>query len=103
MQRISPDFEGFRLGVQKCRKTIQNACSESVFYCKGSKVLFVLFRRLTDIRAAKKIFITTRPKKKETDDEPLDALARLNRAKNESTSVKVNLSGLTSIVGRRYP
>ena len=80
-QRISPDFEGFRLGVQKCRKTIQNACSDCVFYAKGSKILFVLFRRLTDIRASKKVFIVNKPKKAEKEAEPEDALTRLNRAK----------------------
>ena len=80
-QRISPDFEGFRLGIQKCRKTIQNACSDCIFNTKGAKVLFVFFRRLTDIRASKKIFLVNKPKKIKTDTEPEDALTRLNRAK----------------------
>ena len=53
------------MGIQKCRKTIQNACSDSVFYAKGTKILFVLFRRLTDIRAAKKILKVTKTKKPE--------------------------------------
>lgn len=44
-------------------------------------MLFVLFRRLTDIRASKKIFLVNNPKKIEKDTDPEDALTRLNRAK----------------------
>ena len=69
------------MGIQKCRKTIQNACSERIFNTKGAKVIFVFFRRLTDIRASKKIFHVNKPKKIEKDNEPDDALTRLNRAK----------------------
>ena len=44
-------------------------------------MLFVFFRRLTDIRASKKIFLVNKPKKIEKDADPEDALTRLNRAK----------------------
>ena len=64
-------------------------------------MVFVLFRRLTDIRAARNLFVVARPKIIEKDDEKEDALARINRAKNEHNSVKCNMSGLTSIVGRK--
>ena len=45
------DAEEFRLGIQKCRKTIENACKdENVFKVKGIKTFFRLQQRKEDMR-----------------------------------------------------
>ena len=45
------DVEDFRLGIQKCRKTIENACKdENVFKVKGIETFFRLQQRAGDMR-----------------------------------------------------
>ena len=50
-QKIALDAEEFRLGIQKCRKTIENACKdENVFKVKGIETFFRLQQRKEDMR-----------------------------------------------------
>lgn len=50
-QRIALDTEEFRLGVQKCRKTIEDAIKDQdVFKVRGIQVFFNLLRRKMDLR-----------------------------------------------------
>ena len=51
LQKIALDAEEFRLGIQKCRKTIENACKdENVFKVKGIETFFRLQQRKGDMR-----------------------------------------------------
>ena len=50
-QRLSPDLEEFRLGVQKCRKTIRDGVkNEQVFEGQGVEIVFHILRKAADMR-----------------------------------------------------
>ena len=93
-------MEEFRLGVQKCRKTIQNAVQNpAVFKSRGSRVIFKLFRRVSDIRASNDLFSAAKKKAKEMNADP-DRMSEFGAVKKPGTST-MSLTGLTGIVGRK--
>lgn len=48
-QNLAPDFEDFRLGIQKCRKTIQDTVSNpDVFNMDGLQGMFNILRKSAD-------------------------------------------------------
>ena len=50
-QALSPDLESFRLGIQKCRRTIQETVKDnSVFAFNGVLGMFSILRRNADIQ-----------------------------------------------------
>ena len=53
-QRLDPGMEAFRLGIQKCRKTIQCAVqSKNIYKVRGARIIFHLLRRAGDLRTAR--------------------------------------------------
>ena len=55
-QYFYPDNDEFRLGIQKCRKTIQDAVSDSAIF-KGESIetMFKMMRRVTEMRSIPKV------------------------------------------------
>lgn len=95
-KRLSPDMEEFRLGVQKCKKTIQNSVgSPEVFKVRGARIIFRIFRRLADMRTARDFFTTMKKKSQAGSDDPLDNL------RSTPGALQVNLTGLTGIMERK--
>ncbi len=51
-------MEAFRLGIQKCKKTIQESVSTgAVFKVPGVDVLFHMLRRAADLKTARSHFV----------------------------------------------
>lgn len=96
-KRLSPDMEEFRLGVQKCKKTIQNSVgSPNVFKVKGARIIFRILRRLADMRTANDFFATMKKKSQVAEEDPLDKLGGVTPG-----ALTVNLTGLTGIMERK--
>ena len=56
VQYFYPDNEEFRLGIQKCRKTIQDAVADSsIFHGESMDSMFKLMRKVTEIRSIPKV------------------------------------------------
>ncbi len=90
-------MEEFRLGVQKCKKTIQNAIgSPGVFKVKGARIIFRMYRRLTDLRSANTFLNEVRKKASATAAEKEDPLAKFG-----SRGMAISMTGLTGIVARK--
>ena len=51
---MDPGDPRFRLGAQKCKKTIQVlVSSHSIYKVRGARIIFVLLRRASDFRTAR--------------------------------------------------
>ena len=95
-KRLAPDMEEFRLGVQKCRKTIQNAISsQNVFKVRGARILFRIFRRLNDMRTARFLVAI------QVQESPLEMNQAISQLARGPGALSINLSGLTGIVDRK--
>ena len=68
---MAPDNEKFRLGIQKCHRTIKDALRNGkIFHAEGTETLFFILRKTTELRSSELGRYKYKPTNKQHDTGP---------------------------------
>jgi hypothetical protein len=96
-QRLSPDLEEFRLGVQKCRKTIRDGVrNELVFHGKGIEAIFHFLRKLADTRSGGNRYSSSKITSSDDVKLVIKCMVKLSDNNNNNNNKKPKRSTSTS-------